>query len=59
VAAAKAFLRDRSGTATFEGKESEYKLRRTESKLHVIYDLIDIGLGSEVNLHTCKMEKKE
>jgi hypothetical protein len=31
---------------------------RTGRQLQVIYDFIDIGLGAEVNLHTCKIEKK-
>jgi len=58
VADAIKFLADREGTATFEGQEKIYKLRRTENSEHVIYDLLDLGPKPNALLHTCKMLKK-
>jgi len=58
IARAEAFLADREGKASFEGQEKNFKLRRTESSAHVIYDLIDLGPKPDALLHTCKMLKK-
>lgn len=58
VKEALAFLEDRSGKSSFEGEEKVFKLRRTESDVHVIYDIEDLGPKPDVLLHTCKMLKK-